>query len=113
MTVGAVLQYNYIGVFDNAEEYAATPHINDVYNNGAGGIIIEDHNKDGAITSDDQILYDFTTNPEITYGVTIGLTWKNFSLSTLFQGVGNTWYRAYFPIMGTWGNYWQYYADDR
>jgi TonB-linked SusC/RagA family outer membrane protein len=111
--VGAILQYNYIGVFDNAEEYAATPHLTDIYNNGAGGTIIEDYNKDGAITSDDQILYDLSTNPEITYGVTIGLTWKNFSLSTLFQGVGNTWYRANYPIMGTWGNYWQYYADGR
>ena len=111
--IGAVLQYNCIGVFDDAEEYATTPHITDIYNGGAGGIIIEDYNNDGKITSDDQILYDFTTNPEITYGVTIGLTYKNFSLSTLFQGVGNTWYRADFPIMGTWGNYWQYYADGR
>ena len=111
--VGAILQYNYVGVFDNAEEYTATPHITDTYNSGAGGITVEDHNKDGVINSDDQILYDFTTNPEITYGVTIELTWKNFFLSTLFQGVGNTWYRANFPIMGTWGNYWQYYADGR
>lgn len=111
--IGAILQYNYIGVFDDAEEYAATPHITDIYNGGAGGIIIEDYNNDGKITSDDQIIYDFSTNPEITYGVTIGLTYKNFSLSTLFQGVGNTWYRADFPIMGTWGNYWQYYADGR
>ncbi len=112
--VGAVLQYNFIGVFDDATEYNNTPaKITDIYNGGAGGIIIEDYNNDDKITSDDQVLYDFTTNPEITYGVTIGLSWKKFSLSTLFQGVGNTWYRADFPIMGTWGNYWQYYADGR
>ncbi len=115
--VGAILQYNAIGVFDDANDMPGYPRVKDTpystYTGGGGGIIIEDYSKDGQINSDDQILYDYTTNPEITYGITLGLTWKNFSLSTLFQGVGNTWYRADFPIMGTWGNYWQYYADGR
>jgi hypothetical protein len=114
--IGAVLQYNAIGVFDDANDMTGYPRVKDTYAanaGGGGGIIIEDYSKGGKINSDDQILYDFTTVPEITYGLTIGLNWKNFSLTTLFQGVGNTWYRADFPIMGTWCNYWQYYAGDR
>jgi len=114
--INAVLQYNAIGVFDDAADMPGYPRVSDSYaanSGGGGGIIIEDYNKDGKINADDRIIYDFTTVPEITYGMTIGLNWKNFSLTTLFQGVGNTWYRADFPIMGTWGNYWQYYADDR
>jgi len=114
--IGAVLQYNCTGIFDDADDMPDYPRVSDSYaanSGGGGGIIIEDYNNDGKINSDDRIIYDFTTVPEITYGVTIALSWKNFSLTTLFQGVGNTWYRADFPIMGTWGNYWQYYADDR
>jgi len=114
--INAVLQYNSIGIFDDAADMPGYPRVSDSYaanSGGGGGIIIEDYNNDGKISSDDRVMYDFTTVPEITYGVTIALNWKNFSLTTLFQGVGNTWYRADFPIMGTWGNYWQYYADDR
>ncbi|MBW6501908.1 MAG: TonB-dependent receptor [Bacteroidales bacterium] len=114
--IGAILQYNAIGIFDDADDMPGYPRVSDPYaanSGGGGGIIIEDYNKDGKINADDRIMYDYTTTPEITYGVTIALSWKNFSLTTLFQGVGNTWYRANFPIMGTWGNYWQYYADDR
>jgi len=114
--IGAILQYNCIGIFDDADDMPGYPRVSDSYaanSGGGGGIIIEDYDNNGKIDSDDRIMYDFTTTPEITYGVTIALSWKNFSLTTLFQGVGNTWYRADFPIMGTWGNYWQYYADDR
>ncbi|HPF03500.1 MAG TPA: TonB-dependent receptor [Bacteroidales bacterium] len=114
--IGAVLQYNSIGVFDDADDMPGYPRVSDPYaanSGGGGGIIIEDYDKNGSINANDRIIYDFTTVPEITYGISIALGWKNFSLTTLFQGVGNTWYRADFPIMGTWGNYWQYYADDR
>ncbi|MBN2634586.1 MAG: TonB-dependent receptor [Bacteroidales bacterium] len=114
--IGSVLQYNAIGVFDDAADMPGYPRVSDPYaanSGGGGGIIIQDYDTNGVINSNDRIIYDFTTIPEITYGVTIALGWKNFSLTTLFQGVGNTWYRANFPIMGTWGNYWEYYADDR
>lgn len=111
--IGAILQYNAIGIFDSNAEYLSLPHVSDTYNGGAGGIIIQDRDGSGTITADDKVIYDLSTTPEITYGVTINLAYKNFSLSTLFQGVGNTWYRAGFPIMGTWGNYFQYYADGR
>ncbi|MFO7622406.1 MAG: TonB-dependent receptor [Bacteroidales bacterium] len=114
--VGAILQYKFIGVFNDADDMPGYPRVSDPYaanSGGGGGVIIEDFNNDGVINSDDRIIYDFTTNPEITYGVTVSLNYKDFSLSTLFQGVGNTWYRAGFPIMGKWGNYFQYYADGR
>jgi len=114
--IGAVLQYKAIGVFKDADDMPGYPRVADPYaanSGGGGGIIIEDYNKDGKINADDRIIFDFTQIPEITYGISLGLNYKNFALTTLFQGVGNTWYRADFPIMGTWGNYWQYYAEDR
>ena len=46
--------------------------------------------KDGEITSDDQIIFDKTADPELTYGFTFNLGYKNWSLRGLIQGAGST-----------------------
>ena len=52
----------------------------------AGDIKIWDANGDGEINSLDRIRQDLTDIPQIVYGVNLGITWKQFDLSLLFQG---------------------------
>ena len=107
---GALLLYNSIGVFKDDAAVAAYPHVA-----GArpGDLIIEDYNKDGQITSDDQILFDKTSTPRITYGFSFSFSYKNLELSGLVQGVGATWEKMPYVNMGTDANYFKYYADGR
>ncbi len=108
--IGAQLLYKAIGIFDNSADVAGYPHVSGAR---AGDIIIEDYDKNGKIDSDDQILFDKTSTPEISYGVSFSLNYKNWGLSGLVQGMGATWKRAEFINMGRDGNYYQYYADGR
>ena len=108
--IGATLMYKFIGVFDDAEDVASYPHVTGAR---GGDIIIEDYDKDGKITSDDQILFDKTGDPELTYGLNFSLGYKNLQLQGLIQGVGATYRNITFPIMGMDGNYITYYADGR
>ncbi len=84
--VGAGLIYNALGVFQTQGEidrYA-------VYRLGSppipGDIKFEDVNKDGFIDQQDQVLQPFTSVPQISYGVSMGFTWNQFSMDLLFQG---------------------------
>ncbi|CAL1521546.1 TonB-dependent receptor [Chitinophaga sp. MM2321] len=107
---GTALLYKAIGIFRDQAQVDATPHVS-----GArpGDIIIEDYDNDGEITTDDRILYPKTTNPEITYGFSFNVTYKNFSLSGLVQGAGNAMRRMYFDLQGFAGNYFAYDAEGR
>ena len=105
-----MLLYKSIGVFDDDEDVAAYPHVG-----GArpGDIIILDYNEDGKITDADKLLFDKTATPRITYGLSFSLGYKNFELSGMVQGVGDTYRRVTFPLMGVDGNYCDYYAVGR
>lgn len=111
----AFLQYKAIGIYKDETQVNATAHVP-----GArpGDVILADYNEDGEITEADRIVYDLNGDPEITYGLNLSLRYKQFSLQALVQGVGNNWRRMVedegeFIYMGTFGNYFQYYADDR
>lgn len=108
---GAWLMYNAIGIFADDAEVAALPSWP-----GAkpGDVIFEDVNDDGQITSDDRILIDKTDAPEIFYGLTLDLVYKNWSLSLLAQGQG-TYYRMNIADgrRGEAGNYFQWSFDNR
>ncbi len=107
---GATLLYNAIGIFSD-EASLSYPHWD-----GAkpGDVIFEDVNNDGQITSDDRILLDKTDAPEIFYGVSLDLTYKNWDLTVLVQGQG-TYYRMNIADgrRGEAGNYFQWSFDDR
>src|SRR5690606_33768323 len=103
---GAALLYNAIGIFaDQAavDSYPSWP--------GAkpGDVIFEDVSGDGEITSDDRILLDKTDAPEIFYGITLDVAYKNWTLSMLAQGQG-TYYRMNIADgrRGEAGNYFQW-----
>lgn len=108
---GAELLYNAIGIFKDQAAVDAYPSWS---NAKPGDVIFEDVSGDGQITADDKILLDKTAAPEITYGVTFDVKYKNWSLSLLAQGMGE-----YFRMniqdgrRGEAGNYYQWSFDDR
>ncbi|WP_346864408.1 TonB-dependent receptor [uncultured Draconibacterium sp.] len=107
---GAWLMYDAIGIF--ADEAALSyPHWD-----GAkpGDVIFRDVDGDGAITSDDKILVDKTDMPEVSYGLSVDVSYKNWNLSLLAQGQGE-YYRMNIADgrRGEAGNYLQWSFDNR
>ena len=108
---GSTLLYESIGIFADQAAVDAYPHWD-----GAkpGDVIFKDVSGDGEITSDDRILLDKTDAPEIFYGITFDVEYKNWSLSILAQGQG-TYYRMNISDgrRGEAGNYFQWSFDNR
>ena len=114
-TTDAFLQYKAIGIFKDDEQIGSMPHVASAK---PGDVILFDYNDDGNITEADRIVYDLNGTPEITYGINLSVSYKNFQLQALLQGVGNSWRRIAddegdFIYSGTFGNYLQYYTNDR
>jgi TonB-linked SusC/RagA family outer membrane protein len=108
---GSFLLYKSAGIFRDAEQVNSMPHVS-----GArpGDIIIQDVSGDGNITSDDQIIIDKTADPELTYGLSFSLGYKNWNLKGLIQGTGTTMLSMASDVLtGTVGNYFAYEAEDR
>lgn len=112
----ALLLYKKIGIFKDVDQVNSMPHVG-----GArpGDIIIEDYDKDGEITTDDRQLFMLTPTPEITFGLSLDVSYKNWELRGLIQGQGRA-LREIYPeggndanIVGTGGNYLQWNADGR
>lgn len=51
-----------------------------------GDIKYVDQNGDGVIDFKDNVEIGYGVTPDISYGINLGMTYKNFSLSALFQG---------------------------
>ncbi len=79
--------YGYIAerLFIDDEEALRSPRQFGEY--GGGDIKYYDVNGDGVITSLDQVPIGHPTTPEITYGFGFSLGYKNFDISTFFQGL--------------------------
>ena len=107
---GSQLLYKAIGIFRDEEQINNTPHVD-----GArpGDIIIQDFDKDDEITNDDRILFPKTVNPEITFGFSFNLRYKNWGLTGLIQGSGNAMRRVHQQLQGMAGNYFAYDAEGR
>lgn len=117
---GSNLYYVYTGIF-------ATQAEADAYNNGpnkggysgVGASIIrpgdmkyKDVNGDGKINGDDQVRNDKNGTPTFQGGLNLGVQYKNFDLTILFQGA--TGAQLYFQTeSGTIGNFTQYSYDHR
>lgn len=82
--LGNMYGYNIIGVFKNAADLARYP--NQVTGNNVGDVIIEDANGDGKVDGNDMKKLGHGL-PDVTYGLTNSLQYKNFDLSILMQGV--------------------------
>jgi TonB-linked SusC/RagA family outer membrane protein len=73
--------YNMIGIYQNGEQVANTPHLA-----GAkpGNPILEDVNDDGAITPDDKVILG-SFMPKMLLGMSNEFFWKDFDLSVFVQ----------------------------
>ncbi|HAM11697.1 MAG TPA: SusC/RagA family TonB-linked outer membrane protein [Bacteroidales bacterium] len=81
--VSSFFGYKVIGLFNSTEDVAAAP-----IQNGAapGRFQFLDANGDGIISPTDRVhLGD--PNPDFTYGITLGLDYKDFDFSGIFYGV--------------------------
>lgn len=74
------------GLFQTQEEVDNYPTITSRV--GPGDIKYVDLNEDGVIDGDDRYIAG-NTFPEFTFGFNFGFRYKSFSLSTLWQGVGD------------------------
>ncbi len=108
--IGARLLYKSAGIFRDTVQISKTPHVSGAI---PGDVIIKDQNGDGVITSDDRILFDKTTDPEITFGLSLNFRYKNFELSALVNGAGTAWVQRLGSQQGAAGDYYQFSADGR
>ncbi|HEY0669245.1 MAG TPA: TonB-dependent receptor [Sphingobacteriaceae bacterium] len=81
-------QWGYIAerLFVDDNEVANSPRQNFGAANIAGDIKYKDVNGDGEITALDQVPLGFPSVPEIVYGAGFSMGYKNFDISTFFQG---------------------------
>jgi TonB-dependent starch-binding outer membrane protein SusC len=104
----AWLMYDAIGIYKDAAQVAATPHVTGAK---AGDVIFRDVSGDGTIDGDDRILFDKVDAPETYYGASVNVNYKAFSLTVQIQGTGKFLKNSqYDNRRGEAGNYykWQY-----
>ncbi|WP_166642944.1 TonB-dependent receptor [Sunxiuqinia elliptica] len=108
---GALLLYNWIGIFKDQEHLDSYPHVAGAQ---PGDLILEDYNEDGKIDGADRQLFPLTATPEITFGLNVNLKYKSWELSALLQGQGKALRRLDDDIQrGLAGNYFMRDAIDR
>ena len=86
--MGSTLLYLSDGRFKSEQEiadYGLQP------NAKIGDPKIVDYDEDGQLTVLDRVVFDKTSDPELTFGVNINLAYKNFGLSALVQGVSRSY----------------------
>lgn len=96
-----LLVYEADGLYQSQEEIDATPHFPDAK---PGDVKFVDVNEDGQINADDRVLLPEGPMPRVTYGFSLGASWKGIELNAFFQGqVGaSTIYRPWDINMDSW-----------
>jgi TonB-linked SusC/RagA family outer membrane protein len=80
------------GIYNTWDEVNSTSRPVYTYSNNKiqpGDLIYKDYNGDGKIDDFDQVPIGYSNVPEKTFGATLGMNYKGFDVSVLFQGVGN------------------------
>jgi hypothetical protein len=85
--IGQLFGYTAIGFFKDEEDIANSP--TQFGKLIPGDLKYKDLNGDGKITEDDMGAIGRSIVPEIYYGFSGGINWKNFDISFLFQGAAN------------------------
>ncbi len=79
---GSIVGYVYDGIFKTQDEVLAYGQDNA----RLGGMKYADHNGDGKITPDDQT-WIFNPVPDLSFGLNVELSYKNFDFQMFWQGV--------------------------
>ncbi|MDR1120668.1 MAG: TonB-dependent receptor [Dysgonamonadaceae bacterium] len=87
-SMGAYFGYKTAGYFQTTEEAASYPHINANPNVTAGDIKYLDINGDKEVNAPGDLAYIGNRIPRYILGLNLGLQWRGWNLSALFQGVG-------------------------
>ncbi len=101
------LKYITLGYFQSYEEIENSPSQLGISGNtevNPGDLKYKDINGDGVIDRFDMIRTGYPTTPEIQYGISLGLTWKGFDVSCLFQGSAHTAFDKNWEIMWAFSN---------
>ncbi|MGX5817975.1 TonB-dependent receptor [Chitinophaga lutea] len=93
--------YTAVGFFQSREEIENSPR--QFGNVIPGDIRYKDLNGDGVIDANDRGPIGKSDIPEFLYGLSGGISWKNFDLSVLFQGAGN--YNVFMSHEAAWEFY--------
>lgn len=91
-----------LGLFESEEEIKSSPkHFGNVQ---PGDIKYKDINGDGKLDYDDYVFLDYSTIPQINYGIAGEFTWRNWTFSIFFQGAGKVRFlydgNGYYPFNG-------------
>ena len=101
--IGMFYGYQVDGIYTSVDDvmaYGAIPYgeselTNDVAQNWVGRYRFKDVNNDHKIDADDRTFIG-NPHPDLTGGVNLGLSWKNWDLSTyLYFSLGNDLFKAY------------------
>ena len=84
--IGAIYGYVEDGFYDTEAETVAHPGLGAGGTNIVGEIRYRDLNGDGRIDAENDRTIIGDTNPDFVYGFTNNVTWKNLTLSFMFQG---------------------------
>jgi len=105
--INSNLYYIYDGVFRDEQDIANnTLDYGDITNTiRPGDMKYLDYDGDGAITPDDRVRRDKNTLPTFQGGVNLGMQYKGFDLSVLFQGAAGGELRVGTDEGGSIGNY--------
>ena len=103
------LLYRTIGIFRTQADLDNYPHVPGA---GLGDLIFEDFDQDGEITADDMVRTNLGNIPQLTFGLTLSASYRNFDISAVFSGQGKS--RQYIlSEAGTIGNYFNTWANNR
>jgi TonB-linked SusC/RagA family outer membrane protein len=89
---GTQFGYKALGFFQSADEIAHTPYAAALGYVKPGDVKYLDVNNDGVLDANDIVPIGKPTNPQMIYGLTLGVNYKKFQLDMLWQGAGGVNY---------------------
>ncbi len=114
-TINSGLYYIYDGVFRDEADIAANSLDYSAVTNSLrpGDMKFVDYNDDGKITPDDRVRRDKNTIPTFQGGLNVGMQYKGFDLTILFQGATGGELRVGTDESGAIGNYLLHFYENR
>lgn len=88
-SIGSVLKYSWTGEFYSIADIADPSVPKPIIGGRPGDLKYRDLNADGVIDASDRSYFGYTNLPNTTLGLTLNASYKNWSVTALFQGATN------------------------